>query len=298
MNTEHYRFTVGNLQCTIVNDGTYTYKEPGKIFFENAPQDLLSAALHAHGIDLSTWTEYVSPYPSLVVRTHDHLILVDTGMGNRVPTTGKLTANLALAGYQPQDFDFVVLTHVHPDHVGGNVDALGKPAFPKARYVLWRKEWEFWTHNPDLSALRDKRFEPMMLDAAQRNLPPIADQVLLVEPEFEIVPGVRVVAASGHTPGQMAVVVTSQGDTLMAVTDAFLHPVHIEHPDWFAPLDLWPEEAVATHRYLLAKATERHMLVFAPHFIFPSLGHVERVADGWCWAPLPEMIESPPPVPA
>ena len=246
MNTDIYRFSVGKFECAIVNDGIFTYAEPGKVFFENAPQDELATALEVHGIDLSVWTEYVSPYPSLVVDTGDHLVLVDTGMGNRAPTTGKLPANLEMAGYRLQDFDLVVMTHAHPDHIGGNLNSAGKPAFPNARYAMWRKEWDFWTKDPDLSALRDKRFEAMMLDTARKYLPPIQEQLVLVDPEAEVVPGVTVVDASGHTPGQMAVVVSSQGQQLIAIADAVFHPVQIEHPGWFAPLDLWPEKTVAT----------------------------------------------------
>ena len=100
MNGEIYRIRVGRFECAIVNDGTFTYKEPGKVFFENVPHEQLAAALKAQGIDLDTWTEYVSPYPSLVIDTGAHLILVDTGMGDRVPTTGRLAANLQAAGFK------------------------------------------------------------------------------------------------------------------------------------------------------------------------------------------------------
>jgi glyoxylase-like metal-dependent hydrolase (beta-lactamase superfamily II) len=287
MNTEIYRFQVGKFKCAIVNDGTNVYKEPGKVFFENAPQKELAAALEAHGIDLSTWTEYVSPYPSVVIDTGEHLVLVDTGMGNRVPTTGKLAGNLPAAGYRLQDFDFVVLTHVHPDHVGGILDGTGKLTYPNARYVLWDKEWEFWSNEPDLSALRDNRFAPMMLDAARTNLPPIREKLMLVEPACQIVPGVSVVPAPGHTPGQMAVVIASEGEQVLAVADAIFLPAHIEHPAWYSPLDLSPAKTVTTRLCLFTRAVEEHMLVFAPHFVFPSLGHIARNRDTWCWEPLP-----------
>lgn len=287
MNTEVYRFQVGKFKCAIVNDGTFVYKEPGKVFFQNAPQQELVAALAAYGIDLSAWTEYVSPYPSLVVDTGEHLVLVDTGMGPRVPTTGKLAANLQAAGYSLPDFDYVVLTHVHPDHVGGNTDAAGKLTYPHARYVLWEKEWAFWSGEPDLSGLRDDRFAPMMLDAARTYLPPIRQHLLLVEPPCEVVPGVSVVAAPGHTPGQMAVVVASEGEHVLAVADAVLLPIQIEHPDWYAPVDLLPETTTATRVELLALAADKQMLVFAPHFAFPSLGHIARARAAWCWEPLP-----------
>lgn len=289
MISDLYRFKVGKFDCAIVNDGTYTYSWPGPLFFENAPGAELAAALKAHGTDLDTWAEYVSPYPSLVVNTGDHLVLVDTGMGPRVPTTGRLAATLQAAGYRLEDFDHVILTHVHPDHVGGNTDAAGSLTYPNARHVLWEKEWRFWSHAPDLSGLRDKRFEPMMLDTAARYLPPIQPQLTLVEPPAEIVPGISVIAANGHTPGQMAVVVTSAGGTLLAVADALIHPVHLERPEWVAGVDILVEQTVATRRRLAKLAAQEKMLVFAPHFSWPSLGHITPLADNWQWTPLREV---------
>jgi hypothetical protein len=147
-NADIYRFTLGEFDCTIVNDGTHNYPLPGQLFFENAPRERLAAALAAHGIDLDTWETYVRPYPSLVVQTGDYLVLVDTGMGTGVPTTGKLMANLQAAGFQAKDFDTVILTHAHPGHIGGTLDQAGRPAFPNARYVMSRDEWAFWEAGP------------------------------------------------------------------------------------------------------------------------------------------------------
>ncbi|MFO7632479.1 MAG: MBL fold metallo-hydrolase, partial [Caldilinea sp.] len=272
MISDIYRFTLGKFACAIVNDGFYAYQRPGALFFENAPHAELAAALKTHEIELDAWSEYISPYPSLVIDTGDHLVLVDTGMGPRVPTTGKLAATLQSVGYRLPDFDYVILTHAHPDHVGGNTDATGNLTYPNARHVLWGREWRFWTHAPDLSGLRDRRFVPMMLDTAARYLPPIKSKLMQVEPEVEIVPGVAVVAADGHTPGQMAVVVSSLGEKLVAVADAFIHPVHLERPEWVAGVDLLVEQTVATRRCLATLATQEKMLVFAPHFRWPSLG--------------------------
>jgi glyoxylase-like metal-dependent hydrolase (beta-lactamase superfamily II) len=285
VNTDIYRFEVGKFDCAIVNDGFYAYPHPGETFFENAPHDELAAALKRHGIDLDTWTEYVSPYPSLVVNTGLRLVLVDTGMGPRVPTTGKLHDNLRSTGFPPEDFDVVVITHVHPDHVGGNVDSDGRPAFPNARYVLWQREWDFWTGEPDLSGLRDDFWGPVMLHTAEQFLPPIEGLVDFVEPDAEIVPGITAVAAPGHTPGQLALIVASEGEQLMAVADAVAHPIHLEQPGWLISTDLLVDETVDTRHRLLGQATAEKMQVFAPHFIFPSLGYVEADGSGWAWLP-------------
>ena len=118
-------------------------------------------------------------------------------------------------------------------------------------------------------------------------LPPIRQHLLLVEPPCEVVPGVSVVAAAGHTPRQMAVVVASEGEHVLAMADAVLLPIQSEHPDGYAPVDLWPETTTATRVELLARAADKHMVVFAPHFAFPSLGHIARAREAWCWEPLP-----------
>jgi glyoxylase-like metal-dependent hydrolase (beta-lactamase superfamily II) len=180
----------------------------------------------------------------------------------------------------------VVLSHVHPDHAGGTVDDSGRPAYPNARYVLWQQEWDFWIDHPDLSSLRDDRFTPMMLDTAKRYLPPIKAQVDFVEPNTEVVPGITAIAAPGHTPGQLALVIASADEQLLALTDVVLHPVQIEHPEWVAPVDLWVDETVITRRKLLERAAAENMLVFAPHFVSPSLGRVEASGDSWRWQPL------------
>jgi glyoxylase-like metal-dependent hydrolase (beta-lactamase superfamily II) len=283
MDANIYHFKVGEFDCTIVNDGTYSYPQPGKLFFEDVPLDRLAAALERYDIDLDTWDVYVSPYPSLVIDTGEQRVLVDTGMGPLVPTTGNLRRNLMAAGFSPGEIDIVILTHAHPDHIGGNLDEEGKPAFPNARWVMGRSEWEFWTGEPDLSALRDDHFIPMMLASAGANLPPIEPLLDFVKAGDEIVPGIKAIAASGHTPGQMALSVTSQGEQLLALADAVIHPLHIEQPDWVAPLDLMVNETVVTRRRLLGQAAVEKMLVFAPHFAFPSLGHVILEGDGWRW---------------
>ena len=278
-----FSFRVGDIRCTIVNDGTFAYPDPGRLFFENAARDELAETLARQGIDLGTWDKYISSYPSLVLQTAEHLVLVDTGMGSRMPTTGRLLSNLRVAGFHPNDFDTVILTHAHPDHAGGNLDAEGNPIYPNARWVMWRKEWDFWTDSPDLSALRDDRYAGMMLDTARTSLPPIEPLLDLVEPGTEIVPGVTALAAPGHTPGQLALLVESGKDKLLAIADAIIHPVHVEHPEWVMPLDLLVDETVATRHELLNRAAEENMLVFAPHFDFPSLGRVLVADGGWRW---------------
>ncbi len=287
MNATIHRFHVGKFACTIVPDGSFAYEHPAAVFFASAPADTLADTLHAHQIDAGAWQQYISPYPSLVIDTGTKRVLVDTGAGNLAPTTGQLLPNLRAAGIEPESIDIVVITHGHADHIGGNVTADGELAFPRASYVMWSTEWDFWTGTPDLSALHIPDFiRQGLLASAAHNLPPLAGRVELLSQENEIVPGIQAIAAPGHTPGHMALSIRSEGAQLLHLVDTVLHPIHLERPEWVAAVDLLPAETVATRRKLLARAAEERALVMVYHFPAPGLGHVVAHGDGWRWQPL------------
>lgn len=143
-----------------------------------------------------------------MINTGKHRVLVDTGAGGLCPNTGKLLQNLQAEGIEPRDIDTVILTHGHPDHIGGNTVSEGKPAFPDARFVMCKGEWDFWISHPeDLKV--DEHVKELLLTVASKNLPPIQSQLDLVDHETEIVPGIHTLAASGHTPGHMALAISS-----------------------------------------------------------------------------------------
>jgi len=287
MRNESFSFQVGTFECIVVCDGTFAYPNPAKLFFVNAPKEHLEQVLRQHNLDPEQWKEYISPYPSLVINTGQHQVLVDTGAGDLEPTTGKLIPNLQTEGIVPNDIDTVILTHAHPDHIGGNINKEGKPAFPNARYIMWKDEWDFWTSRSSLEELDvDEHIKDTLITVARKNLPPIQDQLDLVDREMEIVPGIRAVAAPGHTPGHMAVAIVSDSEQLLYISDAAIHPIHLEQPDWYAAVDFAPEQAVTTRRRLLHRATAEKTLVLAFHFPFPGLGYVIQKGKGWRWQPI------------
>ena len=290
MSKETFRFETGRLKCIAVSDGTHTYASPtfpppATLLFANAPRERLEQVLLEHNLRPEQWVEWTSPYICLVVNTGDHLVLVDTGAGGLAPTTGKLLQNLKAEGIAPEDIDTVILSHGHPDHIGGNTDAQSKPAFPNARYVMWKDEWNFWTSEQAGQRL-DEHVREVLVKFARENLPPIQGQVDLFERETEIVPGICAVAAPGHTPGHMALEISSEGKQLLCISDAVLHPIHLEQPEWHAAVDFDPKQIVATRRRLLNRAAARKVLVLAFHFPFPGLGRVVQKGEGWQWQPI------------
>ncbi len=290
MSAEIHTFRLGQFDCMAVSDGTMTYAPPmfpppATFLFANVEAQSRPGVLGDHGLEAERWAEWTSGYTCLVVNTGKHLVLVDTGAGALGPDTGKLLRNLQSASIAPGDIDTVILTHGHPDHIGGVTDEHGRTVFHEARYFMGRTEWDFWTSG-QAEATLDEHSRAMLVGIARKNLPPIQERVELVADKAEIVPGIRAIAAAGHTPGQMALEITSGGETLLYASDVFLHPIHLEQPGWCAAVDLIPGEVVATRHRLLAKAASDECLVLAFHLPFPALGRVVTKGDAWSWQPL------------
>lgn len=280
----NHEFTVGELDCTIVSDGSFTYPDPSHLFSLNAAQDELATALERYDIDIESWETYVSPYPCLLIRSDDTTVLVDTGGGTLGDHTGKLPTNLHQMETPPEAIDTVLLTHIHPDHVGGNLDENGNPAFPNAEYVVSRTEADFWLNNPDLSSLHvPDHITEAMIAFADQQVRPLGDRLRQIDDETELVPGVRTIPAPGHTPGHVALEISSGEETFLYLVDLVFHPLHIERPEWYTAFDIDPETVVESRRRLLKRAVDQAALVMAQHFPAPGLGRIHTTDAGFGW---------------
>jgi glyoxylase-like metal-dependent hydrolase (beta-lactamase superfamily II) len=143
----------------------------------------------------------------------------------------------------------------------------------------------FWTSKPDLSSLKcDDHLKQLLLQYAADMLPPIRHRLDLMDDGAEVVPGIRTLPASGHTPGHVALEISSQGEVLIDAVDAILHPILMERLDWYSVVDLLPEKGLASRRRLLERAVEIKASIMAFHFPFPGLGRVTRAEKGFSFA--------------
>ncbi len=280
MNMESYRFRVGQVECLAVPDGSNIYDV--KLLFANAPEDELREAL---GESVSAEGEIDVPYTCLAAKVEGSWLLVDTGRGlGREPSTGKLVQNLQRAGIEPTEIKMVILTHGHTDHIGGLTDEVGRLVFPKAKHVMSKGAWHFWTDQENLAEMGWEEIYPFM----KSKLLPVEEKVTLIEGEKEIGPGVRVVPVAGHTPGHMAVVISSGGEEVWSTGDALIHPLHLERLEWYTVYDIEPEESLRARRWVLDEVSSKGALVHAFHFPFPGIGRAVRVGDHWRWQPVEE----------
>ena len=260
-----------------VSDGSLDYLREA-LLPANAPADLVSS-----------YSPVVSvPYRPLIVETGGMTVLLDTGAGPLGPSTGQVQRQMHAQGIAPEQVDVVLLSHAHADHIGGLLDGEGRLAFPNARIVIARAEFEFWRS----SGIRDRlgsgavygnpTIECVIRDWFQRYLMPLEDRLELVDADTEVLPGVQLLAAPGHTPGHSAVLIDrGLGEAILFTADAFALPEHIAQPEWTSSFDLDAELTVRTRRRLLELAAAEHCRVI--HYHISSPGRVVRRGQSFEW---------------
>src|SRR5215475_1678072 len=279
-----YRYRIGAAECTALYDGIWE-KVHDPNFIKNASVAETKQALAAAKLS----TSFVPiPISALVVKVNGKLTLCDAGGGGQVQAfnpqsvfvSGKMMANMRAAGIDPRKIETILISHFHPDHIFGLLASRNNaPVFPNAEIIVPAAEYKWWT-DPSLIERLPQARKPL----AQRiqSVIPKWKNVLPVEGEDEVVPGIRLVAAPGHTPGHTAFHLSSGDQQLLITSDAVYVPALVAaHPGWHGAYDQDGPTAEASRRRLMDRVVADNMMVCGSHFPWPGVGRIAKDGAGY-----------------
>jgi len=274
-------YKVGTFDCTAVYDGIWE-KPHDPAFFKNANVDEVKSALKAAG----QTDEFVPiPFTPLVVNTGRDVVLFDAGTGGQVqPTAGKLAENMKAAGIDPAAITKVMISHFHPDHIFGLMEkGSNAQVYPNAEIVVSAAEYKFWTDPAVIEKLPEAR-RPL----AQRIQAtfPNWKNVRQVDGEAEVAPGIRSVAAPGHTPGHIAFHLSSGNAQMIYSGDTFYQPaLSLKTPQWHGAFDQDGAVAETSRRALADRIVADKVMVSGYHFPWPGAGALAKDGAGYALTP-------------
>lgn len=278
-NPGFHRFQFGDFEITTLSDGRRAGEAPEKIYAINQDPKDVAALLEEN---LLPQDRFVNSFTPVLINTGEDLVLFDTGMGSgaRDKGQGKLVSALEASGYKADDVSLVVLSHFHPDHIGGLMED-DKPAFANARYVAGQKEFDFWTDPARLESPAKT-----VAQMVEQNVKPLAEKMNFIDDGDEIVPGIHAVGAYGHTPGHLAFRIESDGRQLMLISDTANHSViTLQRPDWHVSFDIDKEMAAETRKRIFDMLATDRIPFIGYHMPFPALAYLKREGEGYVYVP-------------
>ncbi|QDJ49192.1 MBL fold metallo-hydrolase [Bordetella hinzii] len=261
---------VGEFSVTAISDG---YLSASLDFLSNISSADASKLQQDAGVNDPS-SIHINCY---LVRGRGRTILIDAGAGGFKQWGGKLKANLAFAGVQPSDIDTILLTHAHPDHVGGLVDSSGEAAFPGAELVVHQHEVAFWEDDGNLSRASERArgnfiFAREVFDKYRERIRTFTDT--------EVLPGISAMPLLGHTAGHSGYRIESDDRSLLVWGDTVHFPqIQIARPDVSIAFDQDPILSANTRLKLLEIASSDKLLIAGMHLGELGFAHIERLGN-------------------
>jgi glyoxylase-like metal-dependent hydrolase (beta-lactamase superfamily II) len=270
-----HRLTLGDFELTAVSDGIY--KLDGGAFFGVVPK-----AMWQKRVPADENNHVPTGLNSIVVRTGHRTLLIETGIGNKLPDRlikiygqpAQLIDNLQAAGVAPDEVDVVINTHLHFDHCGWNTVRNGDkvvPTFPKAKYYVQEGEWQHGRrqHERDAISYISANYDPLIQNG----------QMQLLHGDQEIFPGIFVKIFPGHTQNMQAVILKSGGKTACYISDLIPTTAHLDLT-WVMAFDLFPLQTIESRKSYYAQAIPEKWLTMFTHDPTVPWAYVEKDDQG------------------
>jgi len=270
-----HRLTLGDFELIAVSDGTY--RLDGGAFFGVVPKVMWEKKVKADA------ENYVPVgLNSVVVRTGQHTVLIETGIGNKLPERlikifgqpAKLLDNLNAVGISPEDIDVVINSHLHFDHCGWNTmikDGRIVPTFPKAKYYAPEGEWQHGRLQLERDAISymSENYDPLIKTGRME----------LLQGDQQIVPGISVRVFPGHTLHMQAVIIQSGSQTACYISDLIPTSAHIDLT-WVMAFDLLPLRTIESRKRYYAQSIPEKWLTMFTHDPNMPWAYVEKDERG------------------
>ena len=275
-----YDRMVGDLRVTALLDG---YFDLGRSLITNATAEQIDAGMTDAYLGVSDQIRL--PISIHLIHGADGITMIDAGSGSAFgPTAGRLAAALDAMGIGTQDVKRIVLTHMHPDHIGGLLSDDGAAAFGSASVHVHETDLTFWTDEA-IAASVPETSQPFFA-LARGVSAAYGERISPFAGSADLGGGLSIVEAFGHTPGHSAVRVSSGADQLLILGDAAaIAAVQFAHPDAGIAFDADGAQAAATRKAIFDMVSADRIAVAATHLPFPGVGHVEKRDGAYAWSP-------------